>query len=221
MTAEGDPLLAADETEVEATGSGASPETIRVMILATTGLAILTAMSVIDGFNRPGYGLTGLLKAVLFVLLAVKIWVTRPMGSIFPEGGIRRRLAALFPLIALAAFGLDQLGAANHRAAQKQMDQRKEEWKQAMQRQHEAVDLAWKQFGEASKRYGEAIQAVMKTAEPVKLADGKPGHRHDPVAYQKMEDTQKEMQRAMERHLAEFQRLSSLGLEEPGRFGRP
>jgi hypothetical protein len=221
MDSENEQSWRAEEPQVEAPDSKASPETIRVMLLATSALGLLAAMSVYHSFSRPGYGLTGLLKAVLFVLLAVKLWLTKPLGSSFPEGGFRRKLVSCFPLIVLVAFGLDQVGEARQRTAEKQLALRKAAWKQSLERQREAVSVASSQASDATKTYNEAFQAWAKTHEPAKMANGEPGFRHDPEAYRKMEGAMKEMLRATDRHFSELQRLGSLGLEEPGRFGRP
>ena len=221
MSAESDQSWRAEEDQEDVTDSGASPETIRVMILVTAGLVLLAAMSVYDSFGRPAQRLSDLLKAVLFVLLTVKLWVTKPLGSSLPRGGIRRRLAEFFPLMVLAAFGFGQVIEASNRAAQKQISLRKEAWRQSLERQREAVNLAATQAKDAMKTYNEALQAWSKTTGPAKLIDGKPGFQHDPEAYRKMEEAMKEMLRGTDRHLSELQRLDNLGLEEPDRYGRP
>jgi hypothetical protein len=98
---------------------------------------------------------------------------------------------------------------------------RKEAWKQSVERQREAVELASKQVSDASRKGKEAAEALNKTAVQVKLPDGKIEHRFDPEAFRKCKEAWHEVDGAMKRHWAETDRLLRLQLEEPGRYGRP
>jgi hypothetical protein len=168
--------------------------------------------------------LASLLLAVLCVLLAVKPWVSRPIGGRLasqPNWSFRRTLVALSPLFMLGIITFGYVMESRQKAAEKAMAQRKEAWKQSVERQREAVELASKQMSDASRRGKEAAEAWSKTAVRVKLPDGKIEPCFDPEAFRKSKEAFDEMRGAMKRHWDEMDRLFRLQLEEPGRYGRP
>jgi len=98
--------------------------------------------------------------------------------------------------------------------------QRKQAWKNSVERQREAVERAKKQVSDASRKAKEATEALTKTAVQIKLPDGKIEHRFDSEAFRKWKDALDELQAAMKRHGAEMDRLLRLQ-SEAWRHGRP
>jgi len=203
---------------------GTPPDLIRDLILGTTALALLAAWSVYESLKHPEQGLIGLLWAVVCVLLAVKPWVSRPIGNRLasePNWSFRRTLVALSPLFVLGLITFGYVINSRQQAAEKAMAQRKETWKQSVELQREAVELASKQVSDASRKGKEAGEALSKTAVQVKLPDGKIEHRFDHEAFRKWKEAWDELVGAIKRHSAETDRLLSVQHEEPGRYGRP
>ena len=80
MSAWSDEQTVPDEALADRRRPGTPPDLIRDLILGTTALALLAAWSVYESVKHPKQGLTGLLMALVWVLLAVKPWVSRPIG---------------------------------------------------------------------------------------------------------------------------------------------
>ena len=138
-----------------------------------------------------------------------------------PNWSFRRTLVALSPLFVLGLITFGYVIKSRQQAAEKAMAQRKEAWKQSVDLQREAVELASKQMSDASRKGKEAGEAVFKPTVQVKLPDGKIEHRSDPEAIRKWKEAFDELVGAMKRHSAETDRLFRLQHEEPGRYGRP
>ena len=224
MSAGSDEPTVPDEALADRQRPGTPPDLIRDLILRTITLALLAAWSVFKSFKHPERGLTDLLWAVLCVLLAVKPWVSRPIGDRLasePNWSFRRTLVALSPLFVLGLITFWCVIESRRQAAEKAMAQRKEVWKQSVELQREAVELASKLVSDASRKGKEATEALNKTAVQIKLPDGKVEHRFDPEASRKWKEAWDEMDGAMKRHWAEMERLLRLQHEEPGRYGRP
>jgi hypothetical protein len=203
---------------------GTPPDLIRDLILFTTALALLAAWFVYRSLKHPEQGLAGLLTALVFVLLAVQPWVSRPIGGRLaskPKWSFRRTLVTLSPLFVLGFIAFEYVIESRQQAAEKAMARRKEAWKQSVERQREAVEAAWEQVSDASRKGKEAGEAWIKTEVQVKLPDGKIEHRSDPEAFRRWKEAWDEMVGAMKRHGAETDRLLRLQHEEPGRNGRP
>src|SRR5262245_17876321 len=110
MNAGSDEPTVPNEARADRRRPGTPPDLIRDLILFTTALAVLAAWSVYGSLRHPAQGLTSLLFAVLFVLLAVKLWVSRPIGGTLaskPNWSFRRTLVALSPLFALGLITFD------------------------------------------------------------------------------------------------------------------
>ena len=224
MSAGSDEPTVSNEALADRRRPGTPPDLIRDLILGTTALALLAAWFVYESLKHPERGLTHWLLAVVCALLAVKPWVSRPIGDRLaskPNWSFRRTLVALSPLFVLGLITFGYVNESRQQAAEKAMAQRKETWKQSVELQREAVELASKQTSDASMKGKEAAEALSKTAVEVKLPDGKIEHRFDPEAFRKWKDAWDETIRAMKRHGAETDRLLRLQHEEPGRYGRP
>jgi hypothetical protein len=224
MSAGSDEPTVSNEALADRRRPGTPPDLIRDLILGTTGLALLAAWSVYESLKHPEQGLTFLLWAVVCVLLAVKPWVSRPIGDRLasrPNWSFRRTLVALSPLFVLGLITFGYVTESRQQAAEKAMAQRKETWKQSVELQREAVELASKQVSDTSRKGKEAGEALNRTGVQVKLPDGKIDHHFDPEAFRKWKEAWDEMIEAMTRHSAETNRLLRLQHEEPGRYGRP
>jgi hypothetical protein len=216
MSAGSDETTVPNEAQADRRRPGTPPGLIRDLSLITTALAILAAWSVYESLKHPAQGLAGLLGAVLCVLVAVQPWVSRPIGGKLasePNWSFRRTLVALSPIFVLGFITFGYVIESRQQAAQKAMAQRKEAWKQSVERQREAVELASKQVSDASRKGKDAAEAWSKTTVQ--------GHRHDPEADRKWKEAFDKMDGAMKRHSAEMDRLNRLQHEEPGRDGLP
>jgi hypothetical protein len=223
-SAGGDEPAVPDEALAEKPRSSIPPDLIRDMILSTTAVAMLAAWLVYEGLRFPEERWFDLLLAVVCVLSAIKAWLRRPIGGWMaaePNWSFRRTLAALSPLFVLGLVTFAYVMHSRQQAAEKVMTQRKEVWKQSVERQRQAVELASKQMSDASREAAEATKALNKTAVQVKLPDGKVDFRFDPEASRKWKSAVEAMVGATKRHSAEMDRLLGLQFEEPGRYGRP
>ena len=224
MSVASDEPMVPNEALADRRRPGTPPDLIRDLILGTTALALLAAWSVYKSLKHPEQGLVGLLFAVVCVLLAVKPWVSTPIGDRLaakPNWSFRRTLVALSPLFVLGLITFGYVSELRQQAAEKAMAQRKETWKQSVELEREAVELVSKQVSDASRKGKEATEALSKTAVPIKLPDGKIDQRFDPEAFRKWKEAVDEMGTAMNHHSAEMDRLFRLQREEPGRYGRP
>jgi hypothetical protein len=224
MSAGSDEPTVANEALANRRRAGTPPDLIRDLILFTTALALFAAWSAYEGLKHPEQGLVHLLWAVLLVILAVNPWVTRPIGGRLaskPNWSFLRTFVALSPLFALGLIAFAYVIESRQQAAEKALAQRKETWRQSVERQHEAVERASEQVSDASRKGKEAGEALNKTAVPIKLPDGKIEHRIDSEAFRKWKEALDEMVAAMKRDGAERDRLLRLQLDEPGRYGRP
>src|SRR3954453_14427562 len=161
MSAGSDEPTVRNEALADRRRPGTPPDLIRDLILGTTALALWAAWSVYDGLKHPGQGLTGLLLAVLCVLLAVKPWVSRPIGGRLasePNWSFRRTLVALSPLFVLGLITFWYVIESRQQAAEKALARRKEVWKQSVERRRETVELASKQASDASRKGEEAAK---------------------------------------------------------------
>jgi hypothetical protein len=200
------------------------PGVIRDLIIATSGLALLAAWYIFRGLKYPEHRHHDLLWAVLCLLYAVRFWVHRPIGgrlASMPNSSSRRRVVALFPIFALGFITFDCMVESRRQMAAEALAQRKQVWKNAMQRQREAVELAKEQVSDASTKMKAAFDAMLKTGLSVKLPDGKLEGRFDPQASRRWKEAMDEWQAAMNRQSEEMKRLTILAPEEPGLFGRP
>jgi hypothetical protein len=221
MNAGSDEPTVPNEALADRQRPGAPPDLIRDLILFTTALALLAAWSIYRSLKHWDQVQTDLLWAVLFVFIAVKTWVSRPIGGRLasePNGSIRRTLAALSPLFVLGFIAFGYVIESRQKAVEKALARRKEAWKQSVKLQREAVELASRQWSDALRK---STEALSKSWVQVKLPDGKLGIRHDPEAHQRLKDAEDEVDRARKRYSAESDRLLRLQLEEPGRYGRP
>ena len=137
MSAESDEPTVPNEALVDRRRPGTPPDLVRDLILVTTALALAAACSVYDSLKHPGHGLTDLLLAVVCVLLAVEPWVSRPIGGKLasePNWSFRRTLAALSPLFVLGLITFAYAIESRQQAAAEALAQRKEVWKQSMER---------------------------------------------------------------------------------------
>jgi hypothetical protein len=201
-----------DDALADRRGPGTPPDLIRDLILGTTALALLAAWSAYEGLKHSEQELVLLLFAVVCVLLAVKPWVSGPIGGRLasePNWSFRRTLVALSPLFVLGFITFGYVSTSRQQEAEKAMAQRKEAWKQSVERQREAVELASKQASEAARKGKETAEAWSKTTVQ--------GRRHDPEADRKWKEAFDEMVGATKRHSAEIERLLRLQREEPGR----
>ena len=224
ITAGSDKPTVPNEALADRWRPGTPPDLIRDLILGTTALALLAAWSVYESIKHPEQRLSQLLFAVVWVLLAVKPWVSRPIGDRLASKAnwsFRRTLVALSPLFVLGLITFGYVTESRQQAAEKAMAQRKEVWNESVEIQREAVELASKQVSDVSRKGKEAAEALSMSAVQVKLPDGKIEHRFDPEAYRKWKEAWDELVGAMKRHSAETDRLLRLQHEEPGRYGRP
>ena len=199
------------------------PGRIRDLILGTTGLAVLAAWSVYKGLKHPEHRLHDLLWAVLCLLYAVLAWVHRPTGrelASTPNSSIRRTILALALLFVVGFIIFDYVAESRRQMAADALVQRKQVWRNSVERQREAVELAKRQESDASIKAKAALDAMLKTGAQVELPGGKLESRFDPEAYRTWKEAMDERTAAMNRHFAELDRLFRLQLE-PGRFGRP
>src|SRR5262245_48808492 len=99
----------------------------RDLIPHTTALALMAAWSVYRGLKHPEQRLADLLIAVVWVLLAINLWVPRPIGSrpigdqlvSEPSRSFRRTLLVLLVALGLFTFAYvmeSREQAAKHRA---------------------------------------------------------------------------------------------------------
>jgi hypothetical protein len=203
---------------------GAPPDVIRALILFTTALAMLAAWYLYRGLKYPEHRHHDLLWAVLFLLYAVSPWVHRPLGGRLaskPNSSFRRTMVALFPLFALGFITFDYVIESRRQMAAEALAQRKQVWRNSVERQREAIELAKKHVSDASTKSKAALDAMLETSFSVKLPDGKREGRFDPEAYRRWKEAMDESHAAIKRQSEEWDRLTHLHLEEPGRFGRP
>jgi hypothetical protein len=203
---------------------GAPPDVIRYLILGTTALAMFAAWYVYRGLNYPAHRHHDLLFAVLCMLYAVLPWVHRPLGGRLaskPISSFRRTAIALLPIFALGFITFDYVVESRRQAAAEALAQRKQVWRNSVERQREAVELAKKQMSDAFTKRKATLDAMLKTGVSVKLPDGKLDGGFNPEAFRKWKEAMDESTAAMERRAAESDRLLRLQLDEPGRFGRP
>jgi hypothetical protein len=200
------------------------PGLIRELIVFTTGVALLAAWYVYRGFKYPEHRHHDLLWAVLCLLYAVLAWVHRPIGgrlASMPNSSSRRTLVALFPIFALCFITFDYVVESRRQMAAEASAQRKQLWKNSVERQREAVEQAKKQVSDASTKCNAAWDTMLKTSVSVKSPDGKLGLGFDPQAYRRWKEAMDDWHAAMNRHSEGTRRLLQIQVEELGRFGRP
>jgi hypothetical protein len=188
------------------------PSRIRDLTLFTTALALLAAWYVYRGLKYPEHRHHDLLSAVLLLLYAVLAWVRRPIGGKLassPDSSFRRTMQALALLFVVGFIAFDCVVESRRQAAAEALAQRREVWKQSVERQREAVGLAKKKASDASAKMKVALDAFTKL------------HRFDPEAFGKWKEAMDEFNAAAKREWEEMDRLTHLRLEAPGRFGRP
>lgn len=224
-SAESDEPTIRGEALADRAPPGIPPGLIHIKILATTALALLAAWSVYKGLKYPEHRLHDVLWAVLCLLYVVLAWVSKPSERWLASkpNWVVRRLWAAFGLLffVLGFIAFDYVTDLRRQAAAEALAQRKEVWRQSVERQREAVELAKQQVSDASIKEKAALDAMIKTGVRVKLPGGKSEGRFDPEAYRKWKEAMDESQAAMKRHFAEIDRLLRVQLEQPGRFGRP
>ena len=214
-----DEWLSAQDDMVDLPPSKADMDPRRVLILYSSGLFMLAVWIIYTAWKHPESRTSILLQALLFLLLAVHSRVSRrrreSLASVFSKPGLRRTVAALFPLLVLALFGLSQVVDTRRRDAEKQLADKREAWKQPVERERTIAELAGKRSADALEKYGEVIKSAGKAWEEVKTADGKVVLRTSRDAMKRLKEAGVESQRALELRLAEEARLRDLERQRP------
>jgi hypothetical protein len=210
-----------DQATAELVSSEAFLNPRRVLILYSTGLLMLVAWMIFSAWEHPQSRTSGLLQALLILLVAVHARVSKErrgsLASRFSKPGTRRTLAALLPLLVLALFGWSQVMEARHREAERQLALKREAWKQAVERQRNVAELAVKRSSDSVEKYTEAFKSLGKAWEQVKTADGQTFSRPHRDAMQRLNQAHDEARRALELRRAEEERLRQLESQRPDR----
>jgi hypothetical protein len=192
-----------------------------VLALYATAILMLVAWRLYRAWTEPLSRRDHLLHGLLLSLVAVLPLVSRRGRDswvvTWSRSPIRRRLAALLPLVVLALFGWSQLISARQREAERQLALKSEYWRQEVERQRNRVELAEQRWREAAEKGKKASEALQKTWTEVKTADGQPHHHADSAAMQRWKEAFAEVTRTMNDSIEERQRLFELERRKPHR----
>jgi len=181
----------------------------------------MVAWMIFSAWQHPQSRTTHLLQALLFLLLVALTWVSKrrrdSLTARLSKPGIRRTLASLMPLLVLALFGLAQVMEARQREADRQLAQKRESWRQAVERQRNIVAQAQERINDSLEKGAEASKALGKAWEQVRTADGKLELRAPRAVYQKEKEAWEEILRAMDLKRLEEERLFQLESQRPNR----
>jgi hypothetical protein len=221
MTGQDDRWPNDQEAKAGSPSAKAAGDARRALALYATGILMLVAWQLYGAWTEPlsrrDHLLRGLLLSLVAVLPAVSNQGRHTVVASLSKSRIRRRLAALLPLVVLALFAWSQLLSARQREAERQLTLKREHWKQEVERQRSRVELAEQRAREGAEKGKKASEALQKTWTEVRTADGKPHHHADSAAMQRWKEAFAEVTRTMNDSIEERQRLFELERGKPHR----